>query len=226
MRVGGGEGGNRGWAGGWPPGLRGGTCGVAAGPAVSGRDVRRVLPGQHTGGIRILVVCTANQCRSPMAAALLRRRLDARGVDATVASAGLLPGGAPATADARAVVAGLDDHVSTQLDADLVAGADLVVAMAREHLREAAVLVPGALAKTFTLKELVRRAERAGPRGPDEPFVAWLARVGEGRRASDLLAEDPGDDVADPIGSPRFVYEQTAAELDGLLGRFVALAWP
>jgi len=36
----------------------------------------------------VLVVCTGNLCRSPLAEALLRRRLQEAGLDADVASAG------------------------------------------------------------------------------------------------------------------------------------------
>lgn len=177
--------------------------------------------------IHILIVCTANQCRSPMAEALLRTRLADRGIDGvTTSSAGLLPGGAPAAADACRATPGLDGHVSRQLSAELIDGSDLVIAMARPHLREAAVLSPTAFARTFTLREVVRRATAAGPRGDDEEFDAWLARVAAGRRIADLVADDPGDDVADPVGQPFDAYRATAAELDELLGRFVAVAWP
>lgn len=160
-----------------------------------------------------------------MAAALLRARVP-DGV--TVSSAGLLPGGAPATADARRVVDGLDDHVSRQLDTSLVDGTDLVVGMARSHVREVAVRSPGAFTRTFTLRELVRRASAVGARRVDagETFDAWLARVGAGRRVADLVGDDALDDVADPIGQPLAVYRTTAAELDDLLSRVVALAWP
>lgn len=201
------------------------------------RAVRRRTGGQFVGPppdaslhslrIDVLFVCTANQCRSPMAEALLRARLAERGIDGVrVRSAGLLPGGAPATDHARSTVPGLDGHVSRTLDADLVADADLVIAMARPHLREAAVLAPGAFDKTFALRDLVRRAEAAGPRAPGEPLAAWVARVAAGRRPADYLADDPADDVADPIGEPLAQYRRTARELDDLLARFVSLAWP
>src|SRR4051794_7487323 len=100
-----------------------------------------------------------------MAEALLRARLDTRGAAGVrVHSAGLLKGGMPATSNAREVVAGLDAHVSRQLTGAMIDDADLVIAMTRDHLREAVVLRPDAFRRTFTLKELVRRARRVGPR--------------------------------------------------------------
>ena len=55
---------------------------------------------------RILVVCTANQCRSPLAAALLARRLTASGAPAAVDSAGLFGGGQPVPDDVAALAPG------------------------------------------------------------------------------------------------------------------------
>lgn len=162
-----------------------------------------------------------------MAASLLRARVPG-GV--TVSSAGLLPGGAPATRDARRVVDGLDDHVSRQVSPSLVDGAALVIGMERRHVREVVVSSsPSVFGRTFTLRELVRRASSVGARrggAGGETFDAWLARVGAGRRVGDLVGDDPADDVADPIGQPLAVYRATAAELSDLLDRFVALAWP
>ena len=110
------------------------------------------------------MVCTGNTCRSPMAAALLGRRLDDAGVKAVVSSAGLLFDGKPVTDHGLAVMAGrsLDTsgHRSRRLRPDLIAGADLIVGMARSHIREAVALSPEALARAFTLKEIVRLGER------------------------------------------------------------------
>jgi protein-tyrosine-phosphatase len=177
--------------------------------------------------INVLMVCTGNTCRSPMAAALLGRRLDDAGVKATVRSAGLLFDGKPVTEHGLAVMAdrGLDtsDHRSRRLRPDLLAEADLVVGMARSHVREAVALVPDALGRAFTLKEIVRRGEEPGGKAPDEPLEAWLARLAAGRRLSDLLGDSDADDVADPIGGPRRSYERTAAELDDLTMRLARL---
>jgi len=144
--------------------------------------------------------------------------------DAEVTSAGLLPGGAPATEHAQAVLAdrGIDlsAHVSRTIAAHLVAGADLVVGMERRHVQEAVVLVPEAETWSFTLRDLVSRAETAEPRGEREPVRDWARRLSAGRPRSVLLGA--GDDaIADPIGKPRRDYERTVAELDALLRRLV-----
>lgn len=62
--------------------------------------------------LHLLVVCTANICRSPMAERFLRRDAATRGVDATVASAGMLTNGEPASSGATEALAayGLDPN--------------------------------------------------------------------------------------------------------------------
>ena len=165
-----------------------------------------------------------------MATAILRRRFDERGIPAQVTSAGLYEAGHPAVEGAlRALSArGLDagEHRSRRLEADVVREADLVLALEREHVREVVVLEPEAWSRTFTLKEFVRRAAAAGPRGPDESLSGWLARLHGGRRRADLLGSSPDDDVLDPTGGSPEDYEATMEELDALLSSLVALGWP
>ena len=162
-----------------------------------------------------------------MAEGLLQRLLARVGVGAQVESAGLLPGGAPATAHAVATMAdrGVDisEHVSRTLDHEMVGTTALVLGMTRQHVRGACMLYDAPLERTFTLKELVRRGEQVGGREEGETMAAWLERVGAGRRPGDLVTDDPADDIADPVGLPRADYEDTADELEGLLERFVGL---
>ena len=164
-----------------------------------------------------------------MAEGLLRHRLAAIGVDARVHSAGLLFDGRKASVDAVAVMAdhGIDisGHRSRKLAAALVADADLVLGLTREHVREVALLTPDALTKTFTVKELVRRGEAVGPRRAGEHLATWLARARHGRRRTDILGASDDDDVADPIGRSRTFYEGTLKEVDDLVDRLVALAF-
>ncbi len=162
-----------------------------------------------------------------MAERLLRARI-AHNAGVHVASAGLLPDGMPASAGAVRALAlvgiAAEDHVSRTVDAAMIRAADLVVCMAREHLREAVALVPERFGRTFTLKELVRNAVRVGPRPPAESLDGWLTRASAGRRPIDLMGSAPSDDVEDPIGRPDARYRACAAELDGLLDRLVGYA--
>ena len=165
-----------------------------------------------------------------MAEAFLRRRLNALGIEARVHSAGVIRGNEPASAPGVEVLAGrgldISSHRSRTMSRQLLAEADLVVGMAREHVREAVLAVPDLWARAFTLKELVRRGEEAGPRAPGESLESWLARAHGDRAKADLLGQSDDDDVYDPLGSPKDTYARTADEISGLVDRLVDLAWP
>lgn len=170
--------------------------------------------------LRILVVCTANRCRSPMAAAMLSDALARSGVEAVVTSAGSLEAGIPAVDNAIAVMGdrGLDitSHVSTQLSLELLSSIDLILTMERAHVRDVAVRSRDALPKTFTIKEFVRRAQDTR-RFPGEPVSEWITRLSSSRSNSELLGTSYEDDIADPIGKPRKEFEKTVAELEPLI---------
>lgn len=150
--------------------------------------------------------------------------------DLEIRSAGRLPGGAPASATAVEVLGerGLDlsAHVSRTATAALLGDADLVVGMAREHIRDAVLLRPDVRPRAFPLKDLVRRAEKVGARSPDEGLGPWLAAVGRDRTTAELLGQSDDDDVADPIGRSAVHYRTCADELTRLLGRLADLAFP
>jgi protein-tyrosine phosphatase len=178
----------------------------------------------------VLVLCTANICRSPMAAALLARELAARGISAQVHSAGTLGSDLPSPAEVVTALAGhgldVTGHRSRLATASDLERADLILAMAREHLRHAAVVAPDAWPRAFTIRELVRRGDLVGQRLPGETVPQWLARVHDGRTRLALLGESAQDDVADPIGGPLAGYKQAAADLRQLAGRLADLCWP
>jgi protein-tyrosine phosphatase len=177
----------------------------------------------------IVVLCTANVCRSPMAAVLLARRLYELGVAARVRSAGMLRDGDPPHPEVISVMAGygieIAAHRSRVACPTDLARADLLLAMARDHLRYVVVTEPGAWSRVFTLRELIRRGERIGPRPPGEPLSDWLSRAHEGRERAALLGDLAEDDVPDPAGKPLRAYADVARLLDRSVARLAELGW-
>jgi protein-tyrosine phosphatase len=178
----------------------------------------------------VLFVCTGNLCRSPSGAALLRARLAQDGPhDVTVHSAGTIQasGWAPDALLVEGAAWGIDlhEHVPRQITHEDLDRADLVVAMARQHLREIMLMAPDAFTRSFTLRELVRRAEAVGPRSQDETLEAWLTRVRGSRRQLDVLGESADDDVADPMGGPAAGYRSMLNQVARLIDALYALVW-
>ena len=164
-----------------------------------------------------------------MAEAFLRRRLADLGVEARVHSAGRLFDGVPASADGVAVMRELGHdtsaHRSRRLTPDMARHADLILGMAREHVRDVAVIGQDVWPRAFTLKELVRRATQVGARSAGQPLDEWLAKVHAGRTTADIMGWSDADDVADPIGESPAFYRRTAAEIEDLTDKLVELAW-
>lgn len=149
----------------------------------------------------ILLVCTGNLCRSPMAVGLLRRLLVKKGLetDYQVRSAGVWAvDGRPATESAVAVMAerGIDitDHIAHTINAEDVAASDLILVMSRDQ------------------GQMIRQTW---------PQYAWKIH---------LLSEMAGkrQDVHDPYGDPieeyRTCADTIAHYLDRGLERILELA--
>ena len=179
---------------------------------------------------RLLVVCTANVCRSPMARGILARRLRDADVMAKVRSSGFLGSGhAPAKEGVAALAEmGIDisPHRSRSTSLAMVAGADVVITMERQHVRDLMGVEMSAWPRVFPLRSLVERAQQIGERHGDEELSAWIERLHHGRKAADLLVADASEDIADPIGLPLSEFRSTARELDRLLSTFVQMAFP
>ena len=180
---------------------------------------------------RVLVLCSANQCRSPLAGAILVREVARRGLPVDVLTAGVStsPGrpATPGTVEAAADL-GLDlrTHASRPVDRDLLAGADVVIGMERQHVREAVVLEPAVWRRAFPLPDLVRRAEATGPRPAGEPLRSWLELLSAGRDRMALMGASVDDDVRDPTTDRTVDHRYTAELLEDLLRRLVDLTWP
>jgi len=148
----------------------------------------------------ILVVCTANICRSPVGESVIRDRLHRLGLDDwEVASAGTWAiFGQPASYYSIEVLSeqGLDimEHRSRPVDRDLLEWADLILCMELGHVEALQTEFPELADRIFTLSEM----------------------------------SGPGYSVYDPYGEPRPAYEAMVVEVTKLvengLGQIVALA--
>jgi protein-tyrosine-phosphatase len=171
--------------------------------------------------MRILVVCTGNICRSPMAEALMRSGAAMVGLDAQIASVGSWESGVEADPHAVKAMAdrGLDitSHRSHKMQPVDIEAADLIITMAAEHVVDVVGRVPSAFESTFTLKEFVERARVLGPKDPSLDLAIYRRLLNERRSRQDMLRWDQTRDVADPLGHGRRAFEKTATELEGLI---------
>ena len=147
----------------------------------------------------ILVVCTGNICRSPLAEQLLRVRFAARGLDVTVTSAGTgAVAGSPMTPEAVALSmhygGAPTPHRATQLTKTLVANADLVLTATRDHRHAVAKQHPRAARYTYTLAQFARLISGLPPTEPGvarrDPFALMptdIATEGDDRESFDPL---------------------------------------
>lgn len=178
----------------------------------------------------ILVVCTGNICRSPIAEGLLRDALTSRFGEAAPAvtssgtmgltGSGAMPESIEAAAERGTDIAG---HVARRLSVAQIQQADLVVAMAREHREAVARRGAEAEAKAFTLKELTRILEHVPLAGPGGAPLSLRARVeaADADRRAGFPGNPRDEDIADPLGMPLESYRAVAWELDGWTDRLV-----
>lgn len=190
-------------------------------------------------GFRVLIVCRANVCRSPLAESLMAKAVDGAGLSGSVMieSAGTDAGvGEPACPQAvqwsRAAGVG---RGSRRVTAQLLGASDLVLAADRESRAECALLDPACRPRMFTLNQAAVIADslrgplegglpiEGAPSMPIDPRerLTWL--VGEMDAARMHLSARPGDsdDIADRHGPAP--HSDVFVEVEAAVGRIVGL---
>ena len=157
--------------------------------------------------MHILFVCTGNICRSPTAERLTT--VFAPALQASSAGTRAVIGH-PVHPEAARVLGDLGGDpagfAARQLSAKIAGGADLIVAMTRQHRDAVLEIAPRQLKRTFTLSEaavLITEFE------PDS--LADLAALRPHLRAEQVV------DVPDPIGQSPDVFDRVGAQIAGLV---------
>lgn len=154
------------------------------------------MPAQR---FEVLIICTGNVCRSPMAEYLFRAQV--RPGALVVSSAGTLglvgePMDPPSAAALKQVGVDGSSHRGRRFTPGLARSADLVLTAERAHRDGVMSEVPTAFRRVFTLAEFARMGTELVPR----PMAGPHAVV---RAVGALTRTDHGaaDDVVDPYGA-------------------------
>lgn len=140
---------------------------------------------------QVIIVCSGNTCRSPMAEGILKKALAERGAEnVAIISAGTLglvdsPATPSAVEVARSFAVDISQHRSQSFTPELAQRSDLILALAEEHYQTA----------------LEYRAEN----------VFMLKTFP--RRTKDLR----GSSIRDPIGGDGQMYQRAFLEIDDAL---------
>jgi protein-tyrosine phosphatase len=167
----------------------------------------------------VLFICTGNLCRSVMAEGFVTDAADRHGLPVAAQSAGLVTEDLPPPRRVVDAMArrGIDvaAHRSRRLRPEMVDRATVVLCAARVHAWEAVAMRPDAVGRIFVLKEFVRLGTLFGPCPAGQSSATWIAQLHRHRRTASPLPIT--DEIEDPLGRSRRVFERVATEIDALV---------
>ena len=184
-----------------------------------------------SGTFSVLVVCTGNICRSPLAEQLLRARFGAAGMSVIVRSAGTSAlEGSDMTDEAAALAQQYGGtgggHIARQLTSDLVANADLVLTATREHRHAVVALHPRAARYAYSLTQFARLVDAVDletlDRSGSDGHSALLDEVAATRGFAPPPEHPDLDDIADPYRLSQQSYDEAGRAIDAAITTIVA----
>lgn len=154
--------------------------------------------------VKVLMVCTGNTCRSPMAAALFKQAAQERGIVVEVDSAGLMAStGEFATYYASVALEefelDLKEHQSAPVDFSILDAYDFIFTMTNGHKCQIIQLRDDLADRVYVLKEMAHNIlqETGKPKEKNK---------GEKNVAGNF-------DLSDPYGQSLQAYRHTASEI-------------
>jgi protein-tyrosine-phosphatase len=158
--------------------------------------------------LHVVSLCTGNAARSVMAGVLLEEHVP--GLTVTTSGTHVIEG-MPMSWRTRDAIVGLGlevpMHRSRQATVEELDRADLVIALAAEHVGWMRRVHPRAAPRTATLKRLARDLGAGS-----EPFAARVVALG-----LQSVTLEPWEDVRDPAGGEVDVFHETAREIADLV---------
>ncbi|WP_209370421.1 low molecular weight phosphatase family protein [Brevibacterium renqingii] len=154
---------------------------------------------------RILVICTGNLFRSPLAAGLLQQGFDevapGRFLVDSAGTAGV--SAEPVTHEVKSLAAewgfDLSGFRARRLQSTDIIESDLIIGMERWHRSQAVILEPSALKRSFTLREFARIIRPLPAAVGLTSRRRWTQLVSQAQRSRMPHADRPEcDDVVDP----------------------------
>lgn len=170
-------------------------------------------------GARIVVVCTANICRSPFAELFLRRCLHTAHVTSVeVVSAGtaaLVAAQIHPLSAAELTLRGIDSasFAPRQVDRRILSESDLVLTMTRAHRGELLDREPGALRRTFTFREFAKLVGHPSA-GHADSFAGLVQGAYLARSSSPGAVNGEEADIADPYGGTHEAFAEMAGSIE------------